>query len=142
MDGNLQVAEYNSIFLGPLLGRGIGRRVYVNKYDPDTVIKIEDGAQSFQNVAEWETWRYLQFGKLKDWLAPCVAISSCGTMLVQKRADPLPRNYKLPTALPEFITDTKPANFGLIKGKFVLVDYGFTTRAYPGAMKKVYWEIE
>lgn len=138
---DLKLAEYDSLFLGPLLGEGISRRVYVNKNDPTTVIKFENKPGSFQNINEWETWRYLQWHPVaKLWLAPCLRISSCGTMLIQKRAKPLSDDYKLPDKVPRFITDCKRQNFGLIGKRFVAVDYGYTLNNYETKLRKQTWD--
>lgn len=102
----------------------MARKVYVLRLNPEYVIKIESGRQSFQNVAEWEYWSWVKDTKIEKWFAPCELISTCGSMLVQRRVTPL-RPNELPKRLPAFLDcDLKIENFGLIDGKFVCCDYG------------------
>lgn len=124
MENNFINKEIARLLCGRVIGRGMSRTVYVNNLDPTTVIKIEEHTQSFQNVREWEYWdENKEFKPVAEWLAPCVAISPCGTVLVQKRAYPAdPKLY--PKTIPHFFTDTKYQNFGLINKKLVCFDYG------------------
>jgi hypothetical protein len=88
------------------------------------VIKFEVGSGDFNNVAEWDIWSNLKdHPKLGKWLAPCIAISPCGSILLQRYAGPLPDN-KLPKKVPAFFTDIKSDNWGLINGRPVCRDYG------------------
>lgn len=118
------------VLKGDLLGEGCFRQVYQNKLNPKQVIKVEDNngnqRQLFCNIIEWVTWNaYKDCPKIAKWLAPCVSISGNGRVLVQRKVDPIPDNYKLPKKLPAFLTDLKTENFGLIDNQLVCVDYGF-----------------
>ena len=133
----LLLKEFRSLFLGQELGHGMSRSVYVNAQDPTTVIKIEEGAKRFQNIREWETWKNYEYCKdVAKWLAPCVDISSCGLILIQKRVDPLLLE-KAPNKMPAFLTDFKLNNFGIYKGKIVCSDYGILIDNYSTKLKKV-----
>jgi hypothetical protein len=124
---------------GPALGSGIARTVYECRLNPDVVLKFETAGQSFQNALEWECWRTWQYDKaVRRWLAPCVQISPCGTVLVQRRTTLVPDD-RYPTKIPRFITDTKRANFGLLDGRFVCHDYAMTIHNLSTAMKKATW---
>lgn len=116
-------SEAKSLFVGEQLGRGVARKTFLLRHDPSLVCKIESKAQSFQNVSEWETWLWLSPGKKSEWLAPCVAISACGSMLLQKRTQPV-RQEELPKMVPDFLTDLKRENFGMLDGRIVCHDYG------------------
>ncbi len=121
--------EFMRTMLGKKLGQGVSRRVFELAFNLDMVVKIETNSGSFQNVMEWETWKDVQnFGKWSRWFAPCVEISPCGMVLLQKRAKPLPEDFSIPK-LPSFLCDLKPSNFGLIGRQVVAVDYGLSNLA-------------
>lgn len=122
MSKTLLAREYRSILCGQQLGYGMSRVVYENKLDPTTVVKVETAARRFQNVKEWETWQEFQYG-LGKFLAPCVAISACGLILIQKRVEPL-RKSEAPEKMPAFLTDFKLSNYGLYENRVVCCDYG------------------
>lgn len=115
--------DFISLFLGKKIGQGMSRAVYVCAQDNEHVIKIESESGRFQNVLEWEVWQTVKDSKLSKYFAPCVAISDCGTVLIQKRARPI-RKEEYPKKIPVFFTDTKYQNFGIIGKQFVCLDYG------------------
>lgn len=129
-----------SVVLGQKLGEGIGRECYVCAIDESLVVKIEVGGGSFQNVIEWETWqRVRDVPTIAPFFAPCVNISSCGVVLLQKRTE-VPSNY--PERMPNFFTDFKRGNYGLYKGHVVCHDYGTNLLFEKGMSKrtrKVNW---
>ena len=138
--------ELYSMMIGKELGDGVARRVF--EYVPnasDTVIKIEDGAGSFQNVLEWTIWTDLaETAWGKRWLAPCIRISPCGVYLMQWRTQPPGPTFKWPKKLPWVFTDRKKQNFGIFKGRLVCHDYGtlgigFTKGAPLGRMSAAEW---
>lgn len=119
--------EFFNFMCGEYLGGGVARHVFTYLPDPTCVIKIEHRAQSFQNAAEWDLWQQHNFAKTdtRKWLAPCVKISDCGSMLVMKRTKPVPFTLKLPKRLPNVLCcDLKRENWGMLKGKLVCHDYG------------------
>jgi len=131
-----------SLCAGELLGRGAGRTVCVFAPDPTLVIKFETESQSFQNQWEWETWLRVQdTPHVARWFAPCVSISSFGSVMLMKRTEPAPEKA-YPDRIPAFMADLKRPNWGLLKGKLVchdygrhlLMEYGTTTR-----MQKAEW---
>jgi len=119
-----------------LISKGSAREVYTFGFDKNLIVKVETGAQSFQNIIEWETWSRVKFISLARWFAPCVHISACGTVLVMARTtQPAARQY--PAKLPIFLTDTKRSNYGLYKGRFVCHDYGHNLLMEYGMTKKM-----
>jgi hypothetical protein len=104
------------------LGKGISRTVYSSEILDDCVIKIEDSAGFFQNIAEWTVWDIVKDTKHAKWFAPCVAISPCGSILVQKKTI---ASLKYPKKLPGFLDDTSTENYGTYDGRFVCHDYGW-----------------
>ena len=122
-------SELSSLFvngisvIGNLIGRGVCRHVYECKENKDIVIKIEPYAKDFQNVKEWNVWQqFKNFNEVSDRLAPCIDISPCGVVLIQKKCDKV---VTFPEYLPEFMTnDPTYQNFGLLEGRLVLIDYG------------------
>lgn len=111
------------MLIGDLIGIGTAREVFTCPLDHSIVVKVECTGGSFQNIAEWEAWTWIRATKREKWLAPCTVISSCGTVLLQKRADQLRKDEK-PKTIPEFLTDVKRENFGWLDGRLVCFDYG------------------
>lgn len=135
-------AELADVVSGRRLGGGAYRLVFACAIDKSLVFKVQKDKYRFDNVCEWEAWwQYRHMPSIAKWLAPCIAISPCGTVLLQARTTPL---QNAPEKLPAFLCDTKMANYGTIgKGKnkrVVCHDYGFLL---PGplktGMKKVKW---
>lgn len=137
MGSNFKLNEIESLILGDKLGYGMSRVVYESKLNSTVVFKIEESARRFQNIKEWELWNEHKFYKpVADWLAPCVDISACGSILIQKRTS---HPIKWPEKLPTFLTDVKKSNFGLLDGKLVCHDYGNVIFNLSLRMKKVDW---
>lgn len=128
--------DFFHFMCGELLGCGQFRDVYAFAHDPNWVVKIETGAQSFSNVREWDLWHdALHMGKeVTDWLAPCKTISACGCVLMQRRTKPA---KTFPDKLPAWMTDTKKQNFGMIGRRFVAHDYGNNLVCNKGLTKRL-----
>lgn len=125
--GYAVISDLVWMFVGDKLGEGSYREVY--EYLPDKeqkVLKLENHAGSFRNIHEWQVWQNCP-ERYKKWLAPCYAISPCGTWLVQQRVDTVTR---APKKIPSFLDDVKPNNWGLLKvhgkDRLVMHDYGHT----------------
>jgi len=106
-----------------LLGFGVGRHVFQYKLDDRFVIKFEH-EESFQNTYEWQVWNHIKLTSHARWFAPVENISPCGRILIQRRTKGFPTDRHLPEKIPTFFTDTKPENWGLLKGRPVCHDYG------------------
>lgn len=119
-------AELFTLVAGDVIGKGAFRTVHECRLNSNYVIKVEDvldGSSYKHNVKEWNFYRETLYTKsISKWLAPCIAISACGTYLIQQRATPLPENTKR-IKLPAFISDIKRENLGIINGKIVCLDY-------------------
>jgi hypothetical protein len=113
--------------LGDKISEGAYRAVYEFDLIPNTVIKISLGGTP--NIVEFEVWEQLKDTPYAKWLAPCLHISPTGHFLIQRKCKPVPPDYKLPKKLPEFFTDLKRENWGLLNGKLVCVDYQFIMRS-------------
>lgn len=116
-------------FLGDKLGEGAFRKVYDMYFRDDLVIKVaKDYGGIESNINEWQLWCRCTQGEfydpLKQWLAPCVTISTCGKYLVQRKAEPITDRALLPTIVPACMTDLKLNNLGMYDGRVVFVDYG------------------
>lgn len=118
-----------ALMLGARLGSGIARSVYVFRPNPTLVVKIEEDAGSFQNIIEWTTWNEVSDTKWAVWFAPCHHISPCGTALIQSRTHPLGTP---PDKIPNFFADLKPENWGMLDGRPVAHDYGYTCLSSMG----------
>ena len=84
----------------------------------------------------WNDWSADK--EMKSWLAPCEAISPCGTVLLQGRTQPIPKEH-YPKRLPKFFTDTKRSNFGLLEGRIVCHDYGLVVSEVETRMVRADW---
>ena len=134
--------EFFRCIINEKMGQGAYRNVYTTKLNPDVVIKFERNGGDFHNVNEYHVWQSAKCNKdIAKWFAPCLWISPCGVVLVQKKTKP---PVKLPAMLPTFLTDFRKSNYGMLDGKFVCHDYGFYGTVdhhglYTKRMKKVDW---
>lgn len=108
---------------GEHIGSGASRQTYVYEPNEAYVIKLEDKAKWFQNIEEWNTWLTVKDTKHAKWFAPCAWISPCGTILLQRRTE-IVCAKGIPSKIPDYFTDLKLSNFGLLDGRFVCHDYG------------------
>lgn len=129
---NTIASDFLRLFAGEHLGSGVGRTVFLCAIDPTLVVKVETASQSFQNIAEWGVWHDLKDTKAAEWFAPCVNISACGTVMLQKRTRK-PHLQDFPERIPAFLSDTKRQNFGLLDGRLVAHDYGYNNLTIKGA---------
>lgn len=133
--------ELACLTCGEYLGGGIARKVFAHAFDPTLVIKFEQDGGSFQNVMEWQAWNRVKHTKIAKWFAPCVGISATGAVLIQRRTT-IAGMSEYPDKLPSFLTDIKTSNYGMLDGRFVAHDYGFTLLMENGMaerMRKVKW---
>lgn len=131
--------EFFYLIVGENLGTGEFRRVYEHAHRDDLVLKFETNAQSFQNIAEWEFWNDNKANKkIARWLAPCEFISNCGIILAMKKTTK-PQLIDYPSTVPEFLTDLKRQNFGMLDGRLVTHDYGLYNTNVPLKRKKAAW---
>lgn len=105
------------------LGHGMTREVFRFYPDPTLVIKFELESGHFQNVLEYQVWDSVQHTKFAKWFAPCMYISHCGRIMLQKYAEPIAASA-LPAEVPAFFTDLKIGNWGVYNKQPVAVDYG------------------
>lgn len=133
--------DFIRLFAGEKLGTGSARSVYAFRFDSKYVLKIEEPSGSFQNVKEWEIWNEVKENKeLKKWFAPCLSISPCGMVLLQRRVMPAyPRDY--PKKIPKPFGDLKHQNYGMMEGRFVCCDYGtfISSNGVSSGWKKAAW---
>jgi len=139
-----RVRHYEDAFnmlCGKFIGQGIHRKVFECKIRPDLVVKVEsDDNRSFANIFEMQFWDANQhYKEINKWLAPCEYLSPDGMILLQRKCSPVPFDYKLPAKLPEFLTDCKRDNFGIMDGKLVSVDYASTIINPSAKLKKADW---
>lgn len=133
--------DFFRLFCGVKIGEGMSRAVHACSVRPDLVVKIETAAGTFQNAVEWETWTQLKDTPSARWLAPCEHISDCGTVLLQRRTDPMKAGQE-PGKMPVFLSDFKRDNYGVLDGRIVCHDYGTSLVISHGAstrLKKVDW---
>lgn len=129
------------LLCGRQIGIGQSRVVYDSPVLSGMVIKVEDGAQSFQNVLEYEAWRCVQGTEFEKWFAPVEYISPSGLVLVMRRTTCMSAD-QYPAKMPKFFTDFKRSNYGMLNGQVVCHDYGTSLLFEYGmtkAMKTVKW---
>jgi len=114
------LGDFMDFICGNVLGEGCSRIVYEFNPNPNYVIKI-DKSNDFHNVSEWDVWTNID-AEIKKFLAPCVQISSCGRVMLQQKTTPI-KIKQFPVEIPEFITDIKLDNWGMLKGRPVCHDY-------------------
>lgn len=115
--------DFIELFCGERVGSGLDRTVYDCRVNPNVVVKVETTKRGFQNVFEWEMWDALRGTEMAKYLAPCVHISEAGICLLQKKVEPLSGRYKN-VKIPNWLSDLKPDNFGVLDGRVVACDYG------------------
>ena len=114
-------------FLGPLIGEGIARRVYKCAPFPKYVVKVQTRMsyedRDYQNVAEYTMWEELRNTDVGQWMAPICWISEDGKYLLQEWCKKCPWD-RIPSKVPRVFADCHEDNFGLLKDKPVLIDFG------------------
>lgn len=120
-DSRIHLDLFNHVF-GELIGEGSHRIVYEWQRNPKKwVIKVDTGDRH-ANIIEEEVWSYARNTKVAKWFAPVADMSAGGRLLLQRRCVPLAKD-KYPKKIPDFFTDLKYANFGMLDGQFVCMDY-------------------
>lgn len=105
------------------LGVGTTRTVYAHLLDSSLVIKLAKSTTGVQaNFLEWTTWERLKgHPAAQRWLAPCVAMNGAGTVLLQRRTQPL--SGPVPADLPAWLARLEPNSFGMMNGRVVAHGY-------------------
>lgn len=137
-----------NVLVGKMLGAGSYRRVYEFPDDPTKVIKVEHSGKEFCNIHEWQVWEQVKDTPIEHWFAPCHQIDGMGMALIQSRTAPFATEPEFLKAvkelcgdsLPPFFDDAHHGNFGMMDGRVVCHDYGFTKFISHGV--KVGWQHE
>lgn len=113
--------EFLECFVGQRIASGTCRDVFECRLNNEFVIKVQK-EYGTQNAVEYATWElHKAYPKVAKWLAPVVMRSSSMRVIVQKRTVPM---LKAPKKLPNFLSDRKVQNYGLIGTQVVCHDYG------------------
>lgn len=130
-----------NMLCGDVIGRGVHRTVYDCPLRPDLVVKVEHKfARFFANVLESRLWTDAEdHAPVARWLAPVEFVSPDARLLLMRRADPVPADYRLPDKVPSFLSDVKRDNFGILDGRLVCIDYALTTPDMSLRLKRAYW---
>lgn len=136
------------IFVGRKIGSGSYRNVYALNLDHTKVVKVEHSGRQFCNIHEWQVWLEVKDTPISHWFAPCHGIDVMGIALLQSRTKPFDSAAefeaevaKLPGGkLPPFLDDIHYGNFGMLNGRLVCHDYGFTHFLNHGVEKN--WRNE
>jgi hypothetical protein len=136
--------DFLNLFCGPMLGQGMSRTVFLNRFDTTKVIKVERDDGRFQNIIEYKIWKDCEGTVLEKYLAPIHDMSENGKILIMERCMPLPTKEEAKQGgsdiyknlmLPDVLTDFKPSNYGILKGQVVCCDYGTSLMINHGACK-------
>lgn len=140
LNSEIITRDFINLFCDKLIGSGSARYVYDCSMDKTVVIKVETGAESFQNQMEWKLWNEVKDTPFEKYFAPCVHISPCGTVLIQKKVEMIPKK-DYPDRVPHFFYDRKYQNYGLYEKRFVCFDYGthVITNGFTKKLKKADW---
>jgi hypothetical protein len=122
-----------NLWVDKQIGSGAFRRVY-SLGNPEMVLKIEYSGKEFCNVLEAKVWWAVKDTPLEEWFAPVIDIDTMGVALLQSRTKPFDSEEEFKAqiakthggALPAFFDDVHFGNFGMLDGKVVCHDYGFT----------------
>ena len=131
----ISARELAGLTLGKKIGEGASRDVYECSLNDKVVIKYEVRGKMFQNVMEWNIWQEVKDTKYASWFAQCLDISPCGLFLVMEKIS-IPDKKMYPKKVPEFFTDLKYNNFGMVVKQLVAVDYGFPIIFKDNDLKK------
>lgn len=130
-----------NLLCGDRIGWGMSRSTYRSPLFPDAVVKVEELANHFQNVIEWETWQMVKGTPAEKWFAPCLHISPCGMVLIMARTtEPTSEQYL--DQMPVFLTDFKRGNYGIYEGRLVCHDYGTHLGMRHGLLTKKMRKVE
>ena len=126
-----------NMICGEKIGSGAYRDVFLHKWDKKLVIKveIEQTHRTFANVFEHHYWTEASEAN-RQWLAPVVGLSPDGKISFMERTCALPHDFKFPSAIPRFLRDIKPENFGLYKDRLVCHDYQMLNIKLDNQLKK------
>lgn len=111
--------ELLNMIFGKFMGEGSSRIVFEYLPDPKYVIKIEKG-DWHANVTEHLIWQSVIGTKWEKWFAPVKSITPNGSILIQRKCQPL---LEAPKQLPNFFDDLRMENLGMHKGQVVAIDY-------------------
>lgn len=111
---------------GEKIGSGQYRDVYEYKLHRGYVVKVTHYQE--YNWNEYNVWEAVKDAPYSKWFAPVVDISPGGHFLIMKKVKPIPDKFKLPKTIPQFFTDLKRENFGVLNGRLVAIDYQFILR--------------
>lgn len=125
------------------VGFGENREVWKVRGRDDIVAKLETSGDRFQNISEHLVWNLVQDSPQAKWFAPVEWIGASGSVLFMKRTMPVQAD-QFPRRVPDFFTDLKRRNFGMLDGKFVCHDYGILHRfialgLLAGTRKAEWW---
>lgn len=118
--------EFFNLVCGNLLGEGTSRFVFEYKIDKRYVVKIDCSNVSANNL-EWQIWHEIAYvEKMKRWFAPIGTMTTCGRVMLQRRCKTGIPYDEYPKKIPDFFTDLKYENWGMLDGKMVCFDYAST----------------
>ncbi len=114
------------MIVGRLIGKSC-RAAFELKIAPSRVVKLGSCDMGIDaNRREWQFYAAAQGTMFESWIAPCHHISECGRLLVMDRCEPIPAEMASGIQIPKIFSDTKIANWGLLAGRPVCLDYALT----------------
>lgn len=118
--------EFFNLVCGNLLGSGVSRYVFEYKPDKKYVVKV-DCSNYNANSNEYHIWEQLEYvEKMNKWFAPIKLLTTSGRVMLQRRCKTGLAYDDYPKKVPEFFTDLKYQNWGMLDRRWVCFDYAST----------------
>lgn len=119
-------ADLNQMLFDVRIDDGATREVYVYRPDPTLVIKVEQES-TFHNVREHDIWFVVKGTKWAKWFAPVRNLSPLGRALLMARTRPWRNGDPMfPRRIPDVFVDVRRCNWGILNGRWVCHDYGYS----------------
>lgn len=138
--------DVRNMLFGEYQGHGSHRAIFHHATHDDLIVKVENSARSFCNITEYHVWEAVKdIPAVARWLAPVVAISPNGQVLLMKRCEEATAASRLPSRVPAWLADLKAENWGFLDGRPVCFDYGHNwliERAATARLKRAKWGRE
>ena len=124
------------------IGRGTTRKVFAIDGNLHWVVKYEMyGEAPLANMMEYSIWKACEhYEPGRKWLAPCGPLDLGGKFLLQRRVATPPDDFVWPDRIPNWLTDTKKRNFGLLDGRLVACDYAMDLPLAKGISTRM-WKV-
>lgn len=121
---NMSDEHFLSIIEGEAFAQGTRRTAHRVIGDPDVIVKQMRHPYPGSNFTEHLIWVAVSETDLQSIFGRCLSISVSGKFLMMERLDDITKSdwADIP-ALPDWVTDPKPENFGILNSQIKVRDY-------------------